>query len=148
MDFIKKIITSIFHRKKRSVNSSDRPAAWEKTTTDLYNEMHSGKTSSIPQKELEWAEDYQRSLISSKYKFPKKGYVYEYLEDQNVEIEIWYLAPGLMTLYFLREKKYGFIMIQKKNRLRYVLYHWIMICLNQEWFQKTSGNFHFILVSA
>ena len=94
MDVVKKFVSEIFHRKRKSGSLSDRPVDWKKTTTDLYNEMHSGKRSLIPQKELEWAEDYQRSLIPSEYKFPKKGYVYESLEDQNVEIEIWYRAPG------------------------------------------------------
>lgn len=94
MKAIKKILTDIFLRKKRSKASSDRPTDWKKTATDLYNEMHSGKRSFIPQNELDWAEDYQRSLIPSKYRFPKKGYVYEALEDIDVELQIWYRAPG------------------------------------------------------
>lgn len=94
MSAITKYISNIFFRNQKSTNSSDRPTDWKKTTTDLYNELHSGKRSFIPQNELEWAEDYQRSLIPSNYKFPKKGYVYEAIEDIDVEIEIWYNAPG------------------------------------------------------
>jgi hypothetical protein len=73
---------------------SDRPKDWKKTGADLYDEMHSGKRSFIPQNEIEWAIDYERSLIPTEYKFPKIGYVYEALEDIDVEIEIWYRAPG------------------------------------------------------
>lgn len=94
MNRITGILRSIFVRKKKPVVISDRPADWKKTGQDLYNEMHSGLRSFIPQKELEWAADYERSLIPKKYKFPKKGYVYEALEDIDVELEIWFSAPG------------------------------------------------------
>lgn len=94
MDTIKKIVSNIFFRKKKSTNSSDRPTDWKKTSTDLFDEMRLQGRGCIPQKELEWAADYERSLIPAGYRFPKKGYVYEALEDIDVEIEIWYNAPG------------------------------------------------------
>jgi hypothetical protein len=94
MNRITKIIQETFSRKKKQEDVSDRPPDWKKTGTDLYNEMHSGEREFIPQKELEWAADYERSLIPSAFKFPKKGYVYEALEDIDVDIEIWYNAPG------------------------------------------------------
>lgn len=94
MNSILKSIKDVFLRKKKSIVPSDRPIDWKKTGADLYDEMHSGKRSFIPQKELEWAVDYERSLIPPGYKFPKMGYVYEALEDIDVEIEIWYNAPG------------------------------------------------------
>jgi hypothetical protein len=89
-----KFLKDVFFRKATPNVTSGRPKDWKKTGTDLYNEMHSGLRSFIPQEELEWAVDYERSLIPSGYKFPKKGYVYEALEDLDVEIEVWYNAPG------------------------------------------------------
>lgn len=94
MKSISELFRSIFFREKKSLNTSDRPADWRKTGEDLYNEMHSGLRSFIPQMELEWAADYERSLIPGEYLFPRKGYVYEALEDQDIEIEIWYSAPA------------------------------------------------------
>ena len=71
----------------------ERPADWNLTISDLSAEMKAGKRKSIGQPELDWAREYERSLIPVGVRFPRKGDVYESLEDQPVQYMTAWAAP-------------------------------------------------------
>lgn len=56
--------------------------------------MKIDKRGYIPQKEIEWAESYQRRILPPGLKSPKKGYVYKSLENLEVDTVFWFNAPG------------------------------------------------------
>ncbi len=70
-----------------------RPADWHFTFADLMAEMKAGKRNSVGQPELDWARDYERSLIPAAMRFPQKGDVYEVLQDMEVEFMTAWAAP-------------------------------------------------------
>lgn len=70
-----------------------RPEGWKLTFADLMVEMKAGKRHSIGQPELDWARDYERSLIPAEMRFPQKGDVYEALQDMEVEFMTAWAAP-------------------------------------------------------
>uniref|UniRef100_UPI0040561A27 hypothetical protein n=1 Tax=Candidatus Electronema sp. TaxID=2698783 RepID=UPI0040561A27 len=70
-----------------------RPADWNFTFADLMAEMKAGKRNSVGQPELDWASDYERSLIPAGMRFPQKGDVYEVLQDMEVEFMTAWAAP-------------------------------------------------------
>lgn len=73
--------------------SKEPPGDWNLTVSDLMDELIQGKRDSIGSQERIWALDYERSLLPSDIRFPKKGDVYESLEDQNIHFFIAYSAP-------------------------------------------------------
>ena len=70
-----------------------RPADWKYTISDLVNDMQSGKRKFIEPFECEWAREYEQSLIPDDVRYPKKGNIYESLEDQTVGYLTSYKAP-------------------------------------------------------
>src|SRR6266480_3217633 len=73
--------------------SSPRPPDWNLTIDDLIAEMKAGKRGSVGQPELDWAREYERSLIPEGIRFPQKGDVYESLKDQTVSYLIAWHGP-------------------------------------------------------
>jgi hypothetical protein len=70
-----------------------RPDDWKFTFADLMAEMQAGKRKAIGQPELDWARDYERSLIPATMRFPQKGDVYEAIQDMEVEFMTAWAAP-------------------------------------------------------
>jgi hypothetical protein len=102
---MKKLINQILGKKKKGYSSSmpSRPNDWNLTISDLNQEMKDGKRTHIGQPELEWAREYEKSLIPSDYIFPKKGYLYESKVDQKIKFLTAWSAPftggGESTLF-------------------------------------------------
>jgi hypothetical protein len=68
------------------------PPGWNKTIQNLFDE--SKKTgSAVGSPEVEWARDYERSLIPVGTRFPKKGDVYEATTDVEVRYLTSWSAP-------------------------------------------------------
>ncbi len=80
-----------------------RPKDWKLTLSDLMQEMKEGKRKYIGQPELEWAREYQKSLIPADYRFPQKSDLYESQINQEIEFLTAWAAPftgsGKSTLY-------------------------------------------------
>lgn len=100
-----KIFDKLFG-KKASVNNTSapkRPEDWKLTISDLMIELNEGKKKHIGQLELDWAREYERSLIPENYRFPHKGDLYESKYDQEVEFLTAWAAPytgsGKSTLF-------------------------------------------------
>jgi hypothetical protein len=70
------------------------PPGWNKTVDDLFAELGALKRSSVGPPEIDWARDYQRSLIPVGTRFPKKGDVYEAVADIEVHYLISWAAPS------------------------------------------------------
>ena len=70
-----------------------RPPDWKMTFDDLMAEAKAGKRPSIGQPELDWARDYERSLIPDGFRFPQKGDLYEALADHAVSYVTDWAAP-------------------------------------------------------
>jgi hypothetical protein len=86
----------VSHKSKKpeqSIERLPRPEGWHFTFADLMAEMKAGKRQSIGQPELDWARDYERSLIPATMRFPQKGDVYEALHDMEVEFMTAWAAP-------------------------------------------------------
>ncbi len=87
----------LFNRKKRksqqSIERPPRPEDWHYTFADLMAEMQAGKRQSVGQPELDWAREYERSLIPAAMRFPQKGDVYEALHDMEVEFMTAWAGP-------------------------------------------------------
>lgn len=71
----------------------ERPPDWNLTISDLMAEMKAGKRTSIGSPEGDWAREYERSLIPGGARFPRKGDVYESLQDQKVSYLTAWAAP-------------------------------------------------------
>ncbi len=69
------------------------PPGWNKTHEDLMAEMKSGKRLSIGRAEIDWATQYEQSILSPNIRFPKVGEVYEAVQDTDVQFEIYFSAP-------------------------------------------------------
>ena len=68
------------------------PRGWNKTIKDLMDESaESGSAAGPP--EVDWALDYERSLLPAGTRFPKKGDVYEASEDVEVNYLSSWSAP-------------------------------------------------------
>lgn len=92
MNFFQKLFRKKQHNASHSLKK-DRPADWNLTISDLMAEMNAGKRKSVGQPELDWAREYERSLIPEGHRFPRKGDVYESLEDQTVHYMTAWAAP-------------------------------------------------------
>lgn len=53
------------------------PEGWNLTMDDLAAEMKAGKRKSMGSPEVEWAIQYERSLLPADMRYPQKGDVYE-----------------------------------------------------------------------
>lgn len=70
-----------------------RPADWTLTTGDLFNQLMEGKRKKVGNPEIQWARDYERSLLPDGIRFPKAGDVYLALEDVTVHVLTSWAAP-------------------------------------------------------
>lgn len=73
--------------------SPPRPPDWNLTLDDLGEELESGKRRILGQPEIDWARDYERSLIPEGVRFPRDGDVYASLEDRTVSYMTAWAAP-------------------------------------------------------
>ena len=78
---------------KSTADKLPRPADWNLTIDDLLTEMKEGKRKSIGQPELDWAREYQISIIPESYRFPRQGDLYESIVDQEVDFLTAWSAP-------------------------------------------------------
>ena len=70
-----------------------RPEGWNKTFDDLAAEVRQGLRSSLGSPEVEWAQDYERSLLPAGTRFPKQGDVYAANEDVPVTLYLSWRLP-------------------------------------------------------
>jgi hypothetical protein len=82
-----------FHRFERPREVPPRPEGWNRTIADLMAEVTAGKRGGVGQPEIDWARDYERSLIPPDVRFPQKGDVYEALEDMTADFLTAWSAP-------------------------------------------------------
>jgi len=70
------------------------PEGWNKTFADLDAEYKSGaRRTPAGSPEIDWARDYERSLLPADTRFPLLGDVYEVLEDLEVHYLTSWRAP-------------------------------------------------------
>lgn len=81
------------HEDRRETMTVERPPEWNLKFSDLMAEMRAGKRKSIVRQELDWAKEYERSLIPEGYRFPQKGEMYEALKDMTVDYITEWAAP-------------------------------------------------------
>ena len=55
--------------------------------------MKAGKRKSVGSPETEWAREYERSLLPADTRFPRKGDVYEAVEDVQIQFMTAWAAP-------------------------------------------------------
>ena len=60
------------------------PEGWNKTLADLMDEVTTGKRKSLGSPEIDWARDYERSLLPVGTRFPQRGDLYEVTEAVEV----------------------------------------------------------------
>ena len=70
-----------------------RPKHWKLTISDLMAELRAGKRKALGGQEIEWAREYERTLLPPDTRFPRKGDVYESLLDQTVKFMTAWRAP-------------------------------------------------------
>lgn len=70
-----------------------RPPDWNLTVSDLMAEVSAGKRGSIEDRELSWANEYERSLLPQGTRFPRKGDLFESKCDQEVTFMTFWAAP-------------------------------------------------------
>ncbi len=90
------LLQLLFRKKKKSPKEKvlkERPTDWNLTISDLMDELTEGKRDSLDSQERIWALDYERSMLPPDIRFPKKGDVYESLEDQVIHFLIAYSTP-------------------------------------------------------
>lgn len=69
------------------------PPGWNKTIADLCAEMDRGERTSVGSPEVDWARDYERNQIPAGMRFPRKGDIYEALEEMQVHYMTSWAAP-------------------------------------------------------
>lgn len=69
------------------------PEDWNLTIADLSEEVKAGRLKTVGQPELDWAREYERRQLPANTRYPKKGDVYESLEDQTVNYLTAWAAP-------------------------------------------------------
>jgi hypothetical protein len=69
------------------------PAGWNKTIADLYAELKAGRRSVLGSPEIEWAREYERSLLPADVRYPRTGDIYEAVEDLDVDYITAWSAP-------------------------------------------------------
>src|SRR3954463_436573 len=73
--------------------TAPRPPDWKKTLADLTEEMAQRIRFPDPD-EIEWARDYERSLLPAGTIFPRSGQVWEAVDDCDVLVSLWFAAPA------------------------------------------------------
>jgi hypothetical protein len=73
-------------------SSQPAPPGWNKTIQDLLDESKRN-SSVVGPPEIDWARDYERSLIPVGTRFPKKGDVYEAAHEVEVSYRTTWAAP-------------------------------------------------------
>ena len=69
------------------------PPGWNKSVADLMAEVDSGAKQAVGSPELDWARDYERSLLPPDTRYPCEGEIYEALEDFPVSyVTSWAVA--------------------------------------------------------
>jgi hypothetical protein len=71
----------------------EMPENWNLTRADLSKALETGKRKKINGIELAWASEYERSLLPSWYKYPKKGDLFEANENTEIEFLTAWRAP-------------------------------------------------------
>ena len=69
------------------------PPGWNKTISDLKAEIKRGERVWMDSPELDWARDYERDQIPADFRFPRRGDIYEALEDMPVHYKTAWTAP-------------------------------------------------------
>lgn len=92
MNFLKKIF-GLNKTKAEIQKPVSRPENWNRTIADLMQEMKDGKRQEVGQPELDWAREYERSLIPKDHRYPKEGDLYESKFDQEIEFMTAWSAP-------------------------------------------------------
>lgn len=103
-EFFKKIFGI---KSSTNQDNSKFPVDWYLTVSDLMDELKSGKRKQIGDPELSWAREYERTLIPTNYRFPKKGDLYQSKFDQTIDYLTAWSAPytgGGTTKLFKDEK--------------------------------------------
>ena len=88
-----KIILHWFKKPNVDIPISPMPPGWSHTISDLFDEMAQGKRRSVGDPEAAWAMEYERSLLPKDTRYPKKGDIYESLDDIVVNYMTSYSAP-------------------------------------------------------
>jgi hypothetical protein len=91
-------LRKIFGTKKTVDNTKPtdrppRPDDWKLTIDDLMREMKEGKRKLVEQPYIDWAREYEISVIPKNYRFPKTGDLYESLTDQEIDFMTAWAAP-------------------------------------------------------
>jgi hypothetical protein len=89
-NFFKKIFGS---KPNDNADRKNIPADWKLTVSDLMSELKTGKRKQVADPELTWAREYERSLIPSNYRFPKKGDLYQAKFEQTIDFLTAWSAP-------------------------------------------------------
>ena len=69
------------------------PPGWNKTVEDLTQEMLRGLRASVGSPEVEWAIEYERSLLPPGTRFPAQGDIYTANHDVAVKLLVSWRAP-------------------------------------------------------
>lgn len=92
-DWLRKIFRTKTVDKIRPTDRPPRPADWTLTIDDLMREMKEGKRKIVEQPYIDWAREYEISVIPKSYRFPKTGDLYESLIDQDIDFMTAWAAP-------------------------------------------------------
>jgi hypothetical protein len=69
------------------------PPGWNKTIEDLFQEMKQGERLFGTGDEIEWARDYERSLLPSGTVFPRGKQIWEAIHECDVMVHYIFAAP-------------------------------------------------------
>lgn len=75
-------------RKDEIPRSLPMPADWQMTLADLEKEKLEGNRSTITNNEFNWARQYEREQNRSKFRFPRRGDLYQTRFDQNLTYSV------------------------------------------------------------
>lgn len=70
------------------------PRGWNKTIDDLNAEMMRGERLGASGEEVDWAREYERSLLPADIVFPEEGEVWETIDDCDVKYGTLFAAPS------------------------------------------------------
>ncbi|MEW6126852.1 MAG: hypothetical protein AB1757_07415 [Acidobacteriota bacterium] len=88
------LIRRIHVRHQQNAMSKPAPPGWNKTIEDLFEEIKQGKRLFSTGDELEWARDYERSLLPSGIVFPRGKQIWESLHECDVLVHYIFAAPA------------------------------------------------------
>jgi hypothetical protein len=91
---MKEFLIKIFHlRSKSKDKKEERPKHWNRSLSDIHDEFESGKRKQVTGLELAWARDYERSQMPIHYRYPKKGDLYEAIDEVEIKFLTSWRAP-------------------------------------------------------